>query len=223
MALEQRVSNFVGLATEPTETFEFFLIELRDLHGEAAISSSFWTLPYFGAASTFEASNKKTLPILRYVCFDLGQGGLIKAYTVTARLYGGDHDMRIRQEMVLGIGGIRALGSYDTVFEGEAIARVAMLSVPLVMLVGVGSYEVADTKLARRARPNAVLQLCAYSEHVARLQGVWPEEIEVVRRASGVPIDFPPNFCTRMAIMRCELKIPVIAIQTLEIRITSLA
>ncbi len=28
---------------------------------------------------------------------------------ITARLYGGDHDMRIRQEMVLGIGGYRAL------------------------------------------------------------------------------------------------------------------
>jgi starch phosphorylase len=28
---------------------------------------------------------------------------------ITARLYGGDHDVRIRQEMVLGIGGIRAL------------------------------------------------------------------------------------------------------------------
>ena len=28
---------------------------------------------------------------------------------ITARLYGGDHDMRIHQEMVLGIGGIRAL------------------------------------------------------------------------------------------------------------------
>ena len=28
---------------------------------------------------------------------------------ITARLYGGDHDMRIRQEMILGIGGVRAL------------------------------------------------------------------------------------------------------------------
>lgn len=28
---------------------------------------------------------------------------------ITSRLYGGDHDMRIRQEMILGIGGIRAL------------------------------------------------------------------------------------------------------------------
>src|SRR5207245_11064414 len=30
---------------------------------------------------------------------------------ITGRLYGGDHDMRIRQEMVLGIGGIRALSA----------------------------------------------------------------------------------------------------------------
>src|SRR5919201_617827 len=29
--------------------------------------------------------------------------------TITGRLYGGDHDMRIRQEMILGIGGVRAL------------------------------------------------------------------------------------------------------------------
>src|SRR5579872_1388207 len=28
---------------------------------------------------------------------------------ITARLYGGDHEMRIRQEMILGVGGIRAL------------------------------------------------------------------------------------------------------------------
>jgi starch phosphorylase len=30
---------------------------------------------------------------------------------ITARLYGGDQDMRIRQEMILGIGGVRALGA----------------------------------------------------------------------------------------------------------------
>src|SRR6516165_9203608 len=38
--------------------------------------------------------------------------------TITARLYGGDNDMRIRQEMVLGIGGVmalRALGKPPTV------------------------------------------------------------------------------------------------------------
>jgi predicted RecB family nuclease len=46
--------------------------------------------------------------------------------------------------------------------------------------LGPWSYEVADTKLARRAKPAAVIQLCAYAEHVARLQGRWPDEVEVV-------------------------------------------
>src|SRR5207302_5879207 len=46
--------------------------------------------------------------------------------------------------------------------------------------VGAWSYEVADTKLARRAKPAAVLQLCNYTEHVARIQGRWPDEVEVV-------------------------------------------
>jgi uncharacterized protein len=46
--------------------------------------------------------------------------------------------------------------------------------------LGAWSYEVADTKLARRAKPAAVVQLCCYAEQVARLQGRWPDEVEVV-------------------------------------------
>jgi glycogen phosphorylase len=56
---------------------------------------------------------------------------------ITARLYGGDHDMRIRQEIVLGIGGVRALvalGKTPTVChmnEGHAafcaLERIRML------------------------------------------------------------------------------------------------
>ena len=34
-----------------------------------------------------------------------------------------------------------------------------------------GSYEVVDTKLARHSKPSYVLQLCFYSEQLARLQG----------------------------------------------------
>jgi uncharacterized protein len=45
--------------------------------------------------------------------------------------------------------------------------------------LGSWSYEVADTKLARKAKVPAILQLCAYSEHVERLQGVEPAEIHV--------------------------------------------
>jgi uncharacterized protein len=43
-----------------------------------------------------------------------------------------------------------------------------------------GSYEVVDTKLARHARPEHVLQLCFYTEQLARIQGRQPERMHVV-------------------------------------------
>src|SRR5256885_12441398 len=43
-----------------------------------------------------------------------------------------------------------------------------------------GSYEVVDTKLARHSKPAYVLQLCFYSEQVARIQGSPPERMHVV-------------------------------------------
>jgi len=46
--------------------------------------------------------------------------------------------------------------------------------------LGPFSYEPDDTKLARRVKPGAVLQLCEYAEQLARLQGRAPEQIHVV-------------------------------------------
>ncbi|HEY1826413.1 MAG TPA: TM0106 family RecB-like putative nuclease, partial [Acidimicrobiales bacterium] len=46
--------------------------------------------------------------------------------------------------------------------------------------LGAFSYEPEDTKLARRIKPGAVLQLCDYAAHLERLTGVAPEEIHVV-------------------------------------------
>ena len=46
--------------------------------------------------------------------------------------------------------------------------------------LGAWSYEVADTKLARRVKAGAILQMCDYSEHVARLQGVDAAHIHVI-------------------------------------------
>ncbi len=43
-----------------------------------------------------------------------------------------------------------------------------------------GGYEVVDTKLARHSKPSYVLQLCFYSEQVARIQGRLPELMHVV-------------------------------------------
>jgi uncharacterized protein len=47
-------------------------------------------------------------------------------------------------------------------------------------VLGDWSYEVADTKLARRVKAGALLQMCHYSEHVARLQGVEPRHMHVI-------------------------------------------
>ena len=46
--------------------------------------------------------------------------------------------------------------------------------------LGDWSYEVADAKLARRVKAAALLQMCAYSEQLARLQGVAPRHIHVI-------------------------------------------
>jgi predicted RecB family nuclease len=46
--------------------------------------------------------------------------------------------------------------------------------------LGLHSYEVLDTKLARRARPEHALQLCFYSEAIARIQGLEPDAAHVV-------------------------------------------
>ena len=46
--------------------------------------------------------------------------------------------------------------------------------------LGDWSYEVADAKLARRVKAAALLQMCAYSEQLARLQGVAPLQIHVI-------------------------------------------
>ncbi len=46
--------------------------------------------------------------------------------------------------------------------------------------LGAYSYEVADAKLARKAKAAAVLQCCVYAEQVAAVQGVEPEHITLI-------------------------------------------
>src|SRR5665213_4343529 len=41
-------------------------------------------------------------------------------------------------------------------------------------------YEIGDTKLARTSEPYFILQLCNYSEHVARVQGVAARRMHVI-------------------------------------------
>ena len=61
-------------------------------------------------------------------------------------------------------------------FDGEWLGRADFLcKVARPSALGAHSYEVADAKLARHVRAEALLQLSEYSRHVARLQGVSPE------------------------------------------------
>jgi uncharacterized protein len=53
-----------------------------------------------------------------------------------------------------------------------------------------GSYEAADTKLARRSKPEHILQLCFYSEQLARIQGRAPVRMHVLL-GSGARESFP--------------------------------
>ncbi len=46
--------------------------------------------------------------------------------------------------------------------------------------LGSWSYEVADTKLARRVKAGAVLQICSYVDQLAPIQGLTPELLHVV-------------------------------------------
>src|SRR2546426_2127053 len=46
--------------------------------------------------------------------------------------------------------------------------------------LGDWSYEVIDTKLARRPKPEFIVQLCLYSDLLARYQGLQPEHMHVV-------------------------------------------
>lgn len=46
--------------------------------------------------------------------------------------------------------------------------------------LGGWSYRAVDSKLARSVKASAILQLCEYSEHLTRIQGVAPEHIVVI-------------------------------------------
>ena len=46
--------------------------------------------------------------------------------------------------------------------------------------LGPWSYDVADTKLAKRVKAAAIVQMCVYADQLERLQGIPPETIRVV-------------------------------------------
>ncbi len=71
---------------------------------------------------------------------------------------------------------------YQGVFEWDEWHGVGdfLVRVETPSALGAWSYEAWDTKLARHAKPYFALQLCAYSEHLGRIQGRDPEHMRVV-------------------------------------------
>ena len=67
-----------------------------------------------------------------------------------------------------------------TLYDGRWLGLVDFLiRVEEPSELGAWSYEVADAKLAREAKASAVLQACAYSEMLARVQGREPERMHL--------------------------------------------
>ena len=68
-----------------------------------------------------------------------------------------------------------------TFFDGTFVGHADFLRrIEVPSLLGAWSYEVIDTKLSLSAKPYFLIQLCNYSEHLARLQGTLPESGYVV-------------------------------------------
>ncbi|HJW21679.1 MAG TPA: TM0106 family RecB-like putative nuclease [Candidatus Limnocylindrales bacterium] len=68
-----------------------------------------------------------------------------------------------------------------TFFDGRWVGHADFVQrVERPSRLGPWSYEVADTKLARRAKGGAILQICSYVEQLERLQGLQPAEMHVV-------------------------------------------
>ncbi len=58
----------------------------------------------------------------------------------------------------------------------------------LVRVDGADHYEVVDAKLSRETKARAVLQLCVYTDHLARVQGVTPKHFYIAGgKSDGQP------------------------------------
>jgi uncharacterized protein len=79
----------------------------------------------------------------------------------------------------------------DVVYQGALISEPwhgysdFLLKVATLSDLGGWSYDVADTKLSRSAKPSHVLQLCVYADLLARAQGAPPRLLHVVLGAGG--------------------------------------
>ena len=97
----------------------------------------------------------------------------------------------VRTEQAMRAG---AMVIYQAVFSRDGWRGLAdfVIRVPEPSGLGEWSYEAWDTKLARSAKPAAVLQLVFYSQEIGRIQGRLPERLHVVP-GTGVSETYRPG------------------------------
>ncbi len=81
-----------------------------------------------------------------------------------------------------------------------------VIRVPEHSELGGWSYEAWDTKLARSAKPAAVLQLVFYSQEIGRIQGRLPERLHVVPGTGVVETHRPADFDAYLRIAQNRLR-----------------
>jgi predicted RecB family nuclease len=91
-----------------------------------------------------------------------------------------DNDTRFQRTLDAMRAGAAVIAQAD-LKDGRWYGRAdVLLKVDKPSDLGNWSYEVVDTKLARETRGGTILQLCLYSELLAKIQGVLPERMHVV-------------------------------------------
>jgi len=88
-----------------------------------------------------------------------------------------DAEAETLQAMQSGVDVVYQAAFFDGNWRGRADF---LLRVETPSALGGWSYEVADAKLARRVKVDALLQMCEYSLQVARLQSVTPRDMHVL-------------------------------------------
>ena len=106
------------------------------------------------------------------------------------RIEGAGLEERQAEETVAAMRSGAAIISQGVLLDGRWGGRADILGrVDTPSSLGDWSYQVIDTKLARETKGGSVLQLCLYTDLVAKVQGVDPEFMYVVAPWS----DFEPQ------------------------------
>ncbi|MCU0483758.1 MAG: nuclease, partial [Chloroflexi bacterium] len=123
-----------------------------------------------------------------------------RATRIDPDAYEGDHADRLRAQAAATIEAIRRgddviyqAAFFDGRWRGHAdfLLRVDRATDEPRSTLGDGSwsYEIADTKLARKTKASALLQICSYIEQLTPIQGVQPEQMHVALGGSAREVD----------------------------------